>query len=133
MKKKILVVDDERLIADSMAMFLNRTGEFDVVASYDLHGALFEGRKIKPDMVLLDVLRPRSNGVLDACRIRKELNCPVLLMSGAAFKTGEIQCPPEGTGGPFQILSKPILPMVLLEQIKKFVETGSIEMSTSQA
>ena len=127
MKKKILIVDDERLVADSMEILLNRSGEFEAVACYELYGALEEGRRFKPDVVLFDVMRPRSNGVQDACRVRKELKCPVLLMSGAAFKSGEIQCPPEDDGGPFQILSKPILPAVLLEQLKRFVETGAIE------
>lgn len=129
MKKTVLIVDDERLIADSMAILLNRSGEFEATACYSLFEALEEGRKLRPDLALFDVMRPRSNGVADACRLRTALKCPVLLMSGAAVHDGEVQCPPEFEGGAFQILSKPILPADLLRQLKSFAETGSIEMA----
>lgn len=129
MKKTVLIVDDERLVADSMAMFLNRTGEFAATPAYNFYDALEIGRKLKPDFILFDLMRPRSNGVADACRLRSALKCPVLLMSSSVVQDGEVQSPPEFEGEAFQILSKPVPPADLLRQLKSFAETGSIEMA----
>lgn len=131
MKKTIIVVDDERIVADTMSLFLNRTGEFDAYACYDHYDALEQGRKTKPDLVLLDVLRPAGHGLEDACEVGKQLHCPVILMSGAALHHREIECPGD-SAGPFQLLLKPIPPAELLEQLKHFLETGKIKMTASQ-
>lgn len=132
MKPTIIIVDDERIVADSMALFLNRSGEFDAYPCYDIEGVREQARETKPSLILLDVLRPAAMGLQDACFLRKKFQCPVLLMSGAALRNREIECPPDVDGGPFQLLLKPIPPMELLEQLKSFLSTGKILLTKSQ-
>src|SRR5579864_2422412 len=61
-KATVLVVDDERVIADSMTEILRRSG-FDAVCAYDGPSALELALRITPDFVLTDVVMPRMNGI----------------------------------------------------------------------
>src|SRR5207253_7288263 len=60
-KPKALVVDDERVIADSLATILNQAG-FDASAVYTGTSAVEESRKSKPDLVISDVIMPDMKG-----------------------------------------------------------------------
>ena len=53
-KRKVLVVDDECVIADTLAIILNQHG-FDAIAVYTGTGAVEQARAIKPDLIISDV------------------------------------------------------------------------------
>jgi CheY-like chemotaxis protein len=59
---KVLVVDDEKRIADTLTEILEMVG-FQVVSACDGRGALEAAAKFQPDYLLSDVLMPRMNGV----------------------------------------------------------------------
>ena len=83
-KPKVLVVDDERVIADTLAMILNQSG-FDARAVYSGEGALEMVPNFEPDMLISDVIMADLNGIDAAIRIRKILpRIKVLLFSGQA-------------------------------------------------
>jgi signal transduction histidine kinase/CheY-like chemotaxis protein len=65
-KRRILVVDDNRDSANSLAMLLERTGN-DTFAAYDGEEAVETAASLRPDVILLDIGLPRLNG-FDACR-----------------------------------------------------------------
>jgi len=69
-KPLVLVVDDERLIADTMTEILRRCG-FHAVCAYEGKSALELARHNAPDFVLTDVVMPVMNGVELAIEIRK--------------------------------------------------------------
>jgi CheY-like chemotaxis protein len=81
---KILVVDDERRIADTLAEILKMSG-FEVVAAYGGWEALETVARFRRDYLLSDVLMPRMNGVDLAIAIRKMYpEAKILLLSGQA-------------------------------------------------
>lgn len=83
-KPKVLVVDDERVIADTLAIILNQHG-FDAAAVYTGTEAVERARSVKPDLVISDVIMPDMNGIETAIHIRKFLpGCKILLFSGQA-------------------------------------------------
>src|SRR5579863_9168956 len=83
-KPLVLVVDDERLIADTMTEILNRCG-FQAVCAYDGSTALELAIEVHPDFVVTDVVMPNMNGVQLAIAIRKSLpSTEILLLSGQA-------------------------------------------------
>src|SRR3954464_10157403 len=83
-KTTVLVVDDERLIADSMTEILQRSG-FRATCAYDGQSALEMALQLTPDFVLTDVVMPRMNGVQLAIAIRKALPAAeIILLSGQA-------------------------------------------------
>jgi len=83
-KPRVLVVDDERVIADTLAIILNQAG-FDASAVYTGNGAVDEARKVRPDLIISDVIMPDMNGIEAAIHIRGFLpGCKILLFSGQA-------------------------------------------------
>ena len=81
---RILVVDDERRIADTLSEILELAG-FHVMVAYDGWEALEKAARFHPDYLLSDVLMPRMNGVELAIAIRKIYPAAkILLFSGQA-------------------------------------------------
>lgn len=80
MEKKILVVDDEKPIADILQFNLEKEG-YDVVCAYDGEEALDKVHEFNPDMVLLDVMLPLKDG-MEVCReIRKTYDMPIIMLT----------------------------------------------------
>src|ERR1039457_7335111 len=83
-KLRVIVVDDERVIADTLATILNRAG-FNASAVYTGAQAVELARTEKPDLIISDVIMPDMNGIEAAIHIREFLPaCKVLLFSGQA-------------------------------------------------
>ena len=115
---KILVVDDERVIADSLAMILSRNG-FEAEAVYSGEAALARSAATKPDLVISDVVMPGINGIEAALQIRALLPaCKILLFSGQA-STADLLATARKQGHEFEILAKPIHPQDLLDKLRR--------------
>ena len=83
-KPKVLVADDERVIADTLAIILNQSG-FEATAVYNGEKAVEAARTLKPDMLISDVIMTDMNGIDAAITIRTMLpKCKILLFSGQA-------------------------------------------------
>jgi len=77
---KVLVVDDDRALADVVAFTLRREG-FQVVQAYDGEAALQRWNEELPDLVVLDVNLPRLDGFAVCQRIRETSDTPILLLT----------------------------------------------------
>ena len=112
-RPKVLVLDDERIIADSLAMILNRSG-FEAVAHYDGVSAIEFIHRECPDILLSDVVMPHIDGLQVADKARA--HCPrtrIVLISGNAA-TPHLLEQASLDGQPFEVLAKPIHPTQLL-------------------
>jgi CheY-like chemotaxis protein len=113
---RVFVVDDEKLVADSLAEILRRFS-YNAVAFYSGESAIESAREQCPDVVLSDVIMPRLNGVETVLKIR-EL-CPhtrILLLSGNAA-TADLLRAARAHGQEFELLPKPIHPDELLRKL----------------
>ena len=80
MGKKILVVDDEKPIADILKFNLEKEG-FEIVMAHDGDEAIEKANEEQPDMVLLDIMLPGKDG-LEVCReIRKSSEKPIIMLT----------------------------------------------------
>ncbi|MEH7512581.1 response regulator YycF [Gottfriedia acidiceleris] len=80
MNKKILIVDDEKPIADILKFNLEKEG-FEIVCAYDGEEALQKVDEFLPDLVLLDIMLPIRDG-LEVCReIRKNHEMPIIMIT----------------------------------------------------
>ena len=114
-KYKILVVDDERAIADTLAAILDST--FDVYVAYSGHQALDAVALIEPDLVLSDVMMPDKNGLEVATEISEGFpKCKILLFSGSA-SAADLLVLARQSGKNWEIISKPIHPRDLLVKL----------------
>lgn len=114
---RILVVDDEQLIADTVVQILNRNG-FIAEAAYSGQEAIDAAARSCPELVLSDVLMPHIDGVEAAIKIQQ--HCPetrIVLFSGQAA-TIEILSRAKERGYTFELLAKPIHPTQLIQYLR---------------
>lgn len=117
-KVKVLVVDDEELIAESIAEILRSEG-YDAIVALSGQQALELVQEMCPEVVISDVLMPDLDGVETAIQIR-EL-CPearILLFSGQAA-TSDLLEHAKSRGHQFELLPKPIHPTRLIAAISR--------------
>ena len=116
-RPKVLVVDDERVIADTLAMILSQSG-FEARAVYSGEKALELAGIFQPDMLISDVIMADLNGIDAAIRIRALLPAiKILLFSGQAA-TANLLDKARSDGYEFDILAKPVHPQDLLNKLR---------------
>jgi CheY-like chemotaxis protein len=116
-KPKVLVADDERVIADTLAIILNQSG-FEATAVYSGEKAVEAAKALKPDMLISDVIMTDLNGIDAAIKIRSLLpSCKILLFSGQAA-TADLLDRARNQGHEFEILAKPVHPQDLLAKLR---------------
>jgi CheY-like chemotaxis protein len=116
-KRSVLVVDDERVIADTIVAILNQSG-FIAEAAYTGSQAIQQARAKRPDVVLSDVMMPELDGIESSIAIREF--CPdarIVLFSGHATTT-ELLVGARKRGHDFEILAKPLHPSKLIEYLQ---------------
>ena len=84
--KKVLVVEDERTIAEAVAARLRAEG-FEVEVAGDGPGAVDAARRIEPDAIVLDVMLPGFDGLEVCRRIQAERGVPVLMLTARDDET----------------------------------------------
>jgi DNA-binding response OmpR family regulator len=119
-KPIVYVVDDERVIADTLAMILSRAG-FIAFAFQDAEQALIEAaRATTPDLLIADVVMPGKLGTDLAIRFHESYpDCKVLLLSGQADTSNLLEAV-RLQGYEFEILTKPIHPTELMARVQAF-------------
>jgi two-component system response regulator VicR len=79
-KKTILIVDDEKTIVDMLVYNLQKEG-YNILEANDGEQAVSIALAEKPDLVLLDIMLPKMDGLAVCKRIRQSLNIPILMIS----------------------------------------------------
>ncbi len=116
-KPKVLVADDERVIADTLAMILNQSG-FQTRVAYTGEKALEVAAEFQPEMLISDVIMAGLNGIDAAIKIREILpSIKILLFSGQAA-TADLLEKARERGYEFEILAKPVHPGDLLAKLR---------------
>lgn len=115
-ERKILIVEDEQVVADTLGQILSGQG-YDVRIAYSAESAMTITSGWSPNLALLDVLLPNMNGIDLAVVFKTHLpGCGVLLFSGQPSVEGLLQ-KARAEGHNFEILAKPIHPSVVLTTI----------------
>jgi two-component system alkaline phosphatase synthesis response regulator PhoP len=128
MQKKILIVDDDPDILDSITMILESQG-YEVVTARDGIEALASLRAEKPDLMILDLLMPKMDG-FDVCkelqdsRWSKYRNMPIMILTSVRQEPSRRRYELE-TGLTLNVddyIEKPIAPDLLLERVEKLIK-----------
>jgi DNA-binding NtrC family response regulator len=114
----ILIVDDERNIADTLSIILSRSG-FATMTAYDGVSALELARTIPPDVVISDVAMPGMSGIQLAIRLTQSApECKIILFSGQA-STVDLLEDARQDGYYFNTLTKPVHPKEMLRHVSE--------------
>jgi DNA-binding NtrC family response regulator len=115
-KPRILIVDDEKTIADTLAMVFKMKGH-DAIAAYSAEAAVEAVETFEPDIVLSDVFMGKMTGVDLAIYLsRARPDVKVILFSGQAA-TANLLDEAHKKGHDFRLLAKPIHPEKLIEEL----------------
>jgi CheY-like chemotaxis protein len=116
-RKRVLVADDEQVIANTLVIILNQAG-FEARAVYSGEKAIESLEEFKPDMLISDVIMTGMTGIEAAIEVRNRLpGCKILLFSGQAA-TADLLERARAQGHEFEILAKPVHPTDLLAKLR---------------
>lgn len=90
LKMKLLIVDDEPTLAETVEIRMRKEGYTTFVADSAEEGMrLF--RRVKPDLIILDIMLPQRSG-LDLCRaVRKEYSTPIIFVSARGEESDRVK------------------------------------------
>lgn len=120
--RRVLILDDEQTIANTLALILNRSG-FEASAVYTAEAALDAARQQLPDFLISDVIMRGMTGLQAAIRIAEIApQCRIILFSGQAATTDLLE-QAEAAGYHFELLNKPVHPKTLIQRLHELQHT----------
>jgi CheY-like chemotaxis protein len=121
---RILVVDDECLVADTLGLIFRKHG-FDTKVAYSAHEALDTARTFTPDLMLCDITMPKRSGLeLMADMHREQPACRVLVLTGYYSNLVRVREQASKLRRPAKILTKPCNPSDLLREAGRILATA---------
>ncbi|KRM97003.1 two-component response regulator [Liquorilactobacillus aquaticus DSM 21051] len=126
--KKILVVDDEKPISDIVKFNLTKEG-FDVYTAYDGEEALKQVKEVNPDLILLDIMLPKIDGLEVAREVRKTHDMPIIMVTA---KDAEIDKVLGLELGADDYVTKPFSNRELVARVKANLRRQSSAAATAQ-
>ncbi len=114
MSSTILVADDERHIVQLVKLYLTNEG-YQVETAADGQEALDKARRLRPDLVVLDLMMPRVDGWEVCRRLRKESNVPVIMLTARTEDVDKIVGLELGSD---DYMTKPFNPRELVARVK---------------
>ena len=114
---KVLVADDEPVIADTLTIIFNQSG-FEATAAYSGEEVVEIANIFQPDILVADVVMAGMNGIEAAILVRKMLpSCRIVLLSGQAIAADLLDEARE-KGHEFEIFAKPLHPQQLIAHFR---------------
>ncbi len=118
MKQRILVIDDDRLVADTLNLIFLANG-FDSEARYSAADGLERARTFAPELMLCDVTMPEESGLSLAEKMNAEMpSCMVLMLTAYSSNAAKVQLHAMRTKRPLKLLAKPCPPAELLRETR---------------
>lgn len=113
---RILIIDDEKIVADTLALILKKAG-YDVRAAYDGASAIELAGEFAPECIICDVILPGMDGISVCSEITAILpRCRVFIFSGQMETDVRVE-DGRALGHEWEILVKPIMPDELLAKM----------------
>ena len=123
MSSKVLVVDDEDHIVELARIYLTREG-YEVEGVGDGSQALARFNQLKPDLVILDIMLPGSDGLAICKEIRKQSQVPIIMLTARDEVTDKVVGLEVGAD---DYLTKPFHPQELVARAKALLRRARIE------
>ena len=121
--KKILIIEDEKVLAEMYRDKFTRAG-FEVILAFDSEEGIILAKKEKPDLIVLDILLPKENGITFLTWLRKEpeiFSIPVVAFSNYDHPETKRQAVKLGVKD--YLIKTSYTPQGIVEKIKEYLPT----------
>ena len=129
----ILVCDDDKEIVEAIEIYLSQEG-YKVLKAYDGEEALELLDKHKVDLLIIDVMMPRLDGIRATLKIREKQNMPIIILSAKSEDADKILGLNVGAD---DYMTKPFNPLELTarvkSQLRRYTQLGSTVDKENQA
>lgn len=129
---KILVCDDDKEIVEAIDIYLTQEG-YEVLKAYDGEEALRVLKTQKADLLVLDVMMPKLDGIRATLKIREQNNMPIIILSAKSEDADKILGLNVGAD---DYVTKPFNPLELVarvkSQLRRYTQLGSTADHTDQ-
>ena len=130
---KILVCDDDKEIVEAIEIYLTQDGH-QVLEAYDGIEAVEILKKESVDLLIMDIMMPRMDGIRAALKIREKHNIPIIILSAKSEDADKIL----GLNiGADDYITKPFNPLELVARVKshlrRYMQLGSTTIKESEA
>ena len=110
----ILVCDDDKEIVSAIEIYLSKEG-YNVLKAYDGEEALKVLQDNRIDLIILDIMMPKKDGIEALKQIRQDRNLPIIMLSAKSEDVDKIQGLNEGAD---DYVTKPFNPLELIARVK---------------
>ena len=117
----VLVCDDDKEIVDAIEIYLQQEG-FDVVKAYDGEQALEAMKTNKIDLIVIDVMMPKMDGIHATLQIRKESSIPIIFLSAKTEDADKILGEKVRAE---EYVTKPFNPLELVARVKSQIRRST--------
>jgi CheY-like chemotaxis protein len=122
--QRVLVVDDDRLVADTLTLIFESNG-FTAKAAYSADEALEYSREFEPHLLLCDVTMPARGGLALVEDMTREMPaCRILVLTGFYSNLKSVREQARKLSRPLGVLTKPCQPSELLREAAALLATG---------
>ena len=129
----ILVCDDDREIVEAIEIYLSQEG-YKVLKAYDGEEALKVLDREKVDLLIIDVMMPKLDGIRATLKIREKKNMPIIILSAKSEDADKILGLNVGAD---DYMTKPFNPLELTarvkSQLRRYTQLGSTIDKSNQA
>jgi CheY-like chemotaxis protein len=124
MKQRILVVDDDHLVADTLKLIFEASG-YESEAVYSAEAGLARARTFAPGLLVSDVTMPHETGLQLAEKMNRELPaCKLILLTAYASNVSKVERHAIQMNRPLKLLNKPCRPELLLSECHALLQTA---------
>ncbi len=124
MKQRVLVIDDDRLVADTLTLIFQANG-YDSEAVYSAAEGLARARTFAPELLLCDVTMPEENGLQLVEKVQHEMpQCKLLMLTAYSSNHIKVEQHASRTKLPLKLLNKPCRPEVLLREAHNLLQSA---------
>ena len=122
MEKKILVIEDDNILQDAIKQALEKEG-FKVIQSLNGEDGLEKAKKENPDLILLDLILPKTDGyhlIYKFCRESKTKKIPVIVLTVIDSQTSSAEC--KSSGVVDYLVKSEYTIQEIVQKVKKYIK-----------
>ena len=125
-KQRVLVVDDDQLVADTLSLIFAAHG-FESQACYSAAEGLLCARSFHPSLLLCDVTMPEIDGLTLVATMAAEMpECRALLLTAFAENIEKVHQRSSHLAQPLRLLNKPCRPEALLQEVDALLASAAV-------